>query len=318
MHTCNNFRSIRRGIPFLFFITLAGKGYAQLGPASLNGPGIAVSADYLPSSHYIRPEDSVKTASTTSQRRYNFGAGFNIFNHLDTATRKVNSLSVRMAASYTQLENKDYEDQIFPKELLNATIAFQYYHTMRNRWAMMGIAGVSLGTDLEDINGQDIFVQGGVLFIKTKNPHFSYGFGAVLTNTFGTPMVLPGFYIGWNSGNKFRVDIQFPEKASVSTALNKYTDLALALRMTGATYDLSHFKNNKRLMGSMQMTTGLENTWHLGKHLDAVVAGGVMLINSATFSEKKLSEMFKEKPQYRLGTNYYLSTGLRWNFIPRK
>ncbi|MFB6454247.1 DUF6268 family outer membrane beta-barrel protein [Chitinophaga sp. Hz27] len=318
MQTCYTLGFVRRGIPFIFCITLASKGYAQLGAASLKGPGIAISADYLPASHYIRPEDSVKTSSTTSQRRYNFGAGFNLYNHIDTATGKVRTLSMGLAASYTQLENKDYKDQIFPKELLNATVGFQYYRSMRNRWAMMGIAGVSLGTDLEDINGQDLFVQGGVLFIKTRNAHTSYGIGAVLTNTFGTPMVLPAFYIAWQTGNKFRVDIQFPEKASVSTNLNKYTELALALRMTGATYDVSHYVNNKRLMGSMQLTTGLENTWHLGKHLDAVVAGGVMILNSASFSEKKLSEMFKDKPEHRLGTNYYLSTGIRWNFIPRK
>ncbi|MDQ0109005.1 hypothetical protein J2T02_004146 [Chitinophaga terrae (ex Kim and Jung 2007)] len=302
----------------LFALFTGGKTYAQLGASSLNGPGIAVSADYLPASHYIRPEDSVKTKSTTSQQRYNFGAAFLLFNRVDTATKTARSLTFGLSGTYTRLSNKDYDQQIFPKELLNANAGFLYTQSMRNRWSLMAIAAVSLGTDLEEINGQDLFLQGGVLFIKQHSRRFSYGIGGVFTNSFGTPMILPAILVRWKTESRFAVDINFPEKASVSTALNKYTDLALAVRVDGNTYDVTHGVNGKRLMGYMQINAGLENTWHLGKHLDLVVAAGSSLLNNATFSDKKLSEMFKEKPNYRLGTNYYLSTGLRWNFIPRR
>lgn len=303
---------------FIVLLLIANRGYSQLGATSLNGPGIAISTDYMPASRYIRPEDSVKTRSTTSQQRYNFGAGFMLMNRVDTATNKVRTLAFGMTGSYIRLTNKDYERQIFPDELLNATVGFQYMRSMRNRWSMMAVAGVTLGTDMEEINGQDLFVQGGVLFIKQHNKRFSYGVGGMLTNAFGTPMILPALFVRWKTDSRFAIDINFPEKATVSTALSRYTDLALAVRLEGNTYDVTHGVNGKRLMGIMQVNAGLENTWHIGPHLDFVMAAGSSLANSATFADKKLSEMFKEKPYHRLGTNYYVSTGLRWNFMPRK
>lgn len=318
MQTITYWKKLQQLLFFLLLLFITNQGYAQLGATSLNGPGVAISADYLPSSHYIRPEDSVKTRSTTSQQRYNFGAGFMLFNKTDTATKKSRSLGFGVNATYIRLSNKDYDQQIFPKELLSATAGFQYMQSMRNRWSLMAIAAVSLGTDLEEINGQDLFLQGGVLFIKQSSKKFSYGVGGVLTNTFGTPMILPAVFVRWKTDSRYAIDINFPEKASITTSLNKYTDLSLAIRLSGNTYDVTHSPNGKRLMGIMQINAGLENTWHVGKHLDWVIAGGSTLVNDATFSDKKLSEMFSKKSYYRLGTNYYLSTGLRWNFIPRK
>ncbi|PSL43821.1 hypothetical protein CLV51_107132 [Chitinophaga niastensis] len=301
----------------LFLLTPAKRLWAQLGATSLNGPGIAVSVDYLPASHYIRPEDSVKTKSTTSQQRYNFGASFLLSNKVDTATGKVRNWTLAASGSYTKLTNENYDHQIFPSELLGTQLALQHYRSLHNRWSMVGLLSVGLFTDMEKIDGEDIFVNGGVLFVKQHNRRFSYGIGAMFTNSFGTPMLLPAFFIRWQTDNKFRIDINFPEKISVASSLSKQTDLALAFRLRGSAYDVEKHPDNKRLMGYSEMSLGLENTWHLNKHLDFVAAGGSILYSGATFQEKKLSEMFGEKPLHRFATNYFFSTGLRWNFQPK-
>lgn len=302
----------------LFALTPAQRLWAQLGAATPNGPGIGLSIDYLPPSHYIRGEDSVKTKSTTTQVRYNFGAMFMLSNRVDTATGKVRNWSLAAGGSYTKLTNKDYDSKIFPEELLGAQLALQHYRNINKRWGMVGILSVGLFTDMEKIDQNDIFINGGVLFIKQVNPRFSYGLGAMLTNSFGTPMILPAFMVKWQTQNKYRIDINFPEKISVSTSLNKYTDLGLAFRMNGAAYDVERGADKKRLMGHTEMSIGLENTWHLSKHIDFVATGGSILLNQTSFNEKKLSEMFSDKPNARLGTNYFFSGGLKWNFQPRR
>ncbi|WP_143305732.1 DUF6268 family outer membrane beta-barrel protein [Chitinophaga vietnamensis] len=291
--------------------------WAQLGAASLNGPGLGLSVDYLPASRYIRPEDSVKTTSTTAQQRYNFGASFLLGQHIDTATKKVRTWTLNAGGSYTKLTNKDYDaaHQVFPDELLDAQVTLLHYRSLRNpKWGLAGIVSVGLFTDMKQVDQQDIFVTGGLLFIKQHSRRFSYGLGAVLSNTFGTPMILPAFMVRWQTDNKFRIDINFPEKLSITTALSSYTDLGLALRMRGASYDVEKHPGNQRLMGYAELSAGLENTWHLNKHFDFVVAGGSILFNDITFKERKLSEMFAEKPRHRLATNLFVSTGFRWKF----
>ncbi|MEI3801274.1 MULTISPECIES: DUF6268 family outer membrane beta-barrel protein [unclassified Chitinophaga] len=302
----------------LFAFTPVQRLWAQLGATSLNGPGIGISVDYLPPSRYIRPEDSVKTKSTTSQQRYNFGAVFMLSSYVDTATGKVRNWSLSASGSYTKLINEDYDHRIFPEELLETQLALQHFRSIGNRWGMLSVLSGGVFTDMEKINGKDIFINGGVLFVKQHNRRFSYGIGAMFTNSFGTPMLLPALLIKYQTDSRFRIDVNFPEKISVSSSLNKQTDLALAFRMRGSSYDVENAPDKKRLMGYAEMSVGLENTWHLNRHIDFVASGGSILYSGTTFREKNLSEMFSDKPMHRFATNYFFSGGLRWNFQPRK
>lgn len=302
----------------LFALTPVQRLWAQLGATSLDGPGIGISVDYLPPSRYIRPEDSVKTRSTTSQQRYNFGAVFNLGSHVDTATGKVRNWTLEASGSYTKMQHQDYDNRIFPEELLGTQLALQHFRSIGNRWGMVSMLSVGLFTDMEKINSKDIFINGGVLFVKQHNRRFSYGIGAMFTNTFGTPMLLPALLVKWQTESRFRIDVNFPEKISVSHRLNKQTDLALAFRMRGSSYDVENAPDKKRLMGYSELSVGLENTWRLSRHIDFVASGGSILYSGVAFREKSLSEMFSDKPLHRLATNYFFSGGLRWNFQPRK
>lgn len=298
----------------IFILLSALTAKAQLGASSLSGPGMAVSVDYLPATHYIRPEDSLKTPATTSQQRFNFGASFLLSSSIDTATGKVRTWGLSTGGSYTKFTNKDYEQKILPGELLGAMVALQHVRSIRNHWNMMVIVSGGLFTDMEKIDGNDIFINGGVIFVKQHNPQFSYGIGAMLTNSFGPPMVLPALLLQWKTGGRFKVDINFPEKLAVSSSLSKNDDLALAFRFGGGAYDVEKSPENKRLMGYQELTLGLENTFHISPKIDFNLSAGTALLSAVTFREKSLSEMFSNRPEHRLATNLIVSAGLRWNF----
>lgn len=309
----------RRGIGMCVLIALwmmnpGGTLWAQLGAASLSGPGVAVSIDYLPASRYIRPEDSVKTKSTTSQLRYNFAAALVLSNQSDTVTGRLRSWNLITSGSYTKFKHADYDYSVFPEELLGAQVMLQHTRSIGKRWSMAAMLSFGLYTDLVKVNGEDIFINGGILFVRQHNSRFSYGIGAVLTNTFGTPIALPAFLLRWQTGGRYRFELDFPEKISASVRLNKWTDLALAVRPRGALYDVEKHSGNERLLGYMEISAGLESTWHLAKQFDFVVTGGSILTSGISFREKKLAEIFKEKSIHGLSTNYFFSAGFRWNF----
>ncbi|MCW3465342.1 DUF6268 family outer membrane beta-barrel protein [Chitinophaga nivalis] len=317
------FKVVEKGKRYYIILALllgipAQKALAQLGGVPLLQPGMSVSVDYLPASHYIRPEDSLKTGATTSQKRYNFATSFLLHSRVDTATGKARLWGLGTTASYTQLTNKDYEKTLFPKELLATDITLQHFRTINKKWSLMAMLMVGLYTDMEKIDQNDVFINGGVVFIKQHNRKFAYGFGAVLTNSFGTPMVLPALMLRWKTGERYKIDVNFPQSISVTSSLSKYTDLALALRLRGGAYDVEQHPGNKRVMGTADISIGLENTWHLSRKIDFVAAGGSILLNKMEFQEKSLSEMFKTRPEHRLGANYFLSAGLRWNFQAKK
>ncbi|RPE05794.1 hypothetical protein EGT74_25865 [Chitinophaga lutea] len=289
---------------------------AQSGPSSLTGPGIAFQADYLPAAHYIRPEDSIKTASTTATRRYSFGAAFDLRKRVDTASGKFRSWGLGVEASYMQFSNKQYEKTILPDELFGAGIALRHYRSINRKWSVMGVLAAGVYTDLEAIDGNDIFLNGGVIFINQLNRRFSYGFGAVLSNTFGTPMVLPAVLVKWTPAGKFNVQVAIPEGISASYRVNGFLETGLGLRLNGNSYDVESRVSSKRLMGYREMTLGLENTFHLTKHVSFSLSGGYALLRSADYRHKRLSEMFSTQPEHRLAANWFASAGFRVNFKP--
>jgi hypothetical protein len=287
---------------------------AQLGASSLNGPGIAFNAEYLPASRYIRPEDSVKTQSTTTIKRYTLGAAFNLYTKADTATHRFRSWTLGISGSYMEFTNKKYEKEIMPKRLLGTQVALQHLRNISPKWSIMIMASAGLFTDMEEITSKDLFLNGGVLFIKQQNPHFAYGFGAVLTNSFGTPMVLPGFLVQWNTGKKFNVEIAIPEKLKVSYKPASYWETAIALRMNGGIYDVEKSKDGRRLLGYREALAGWENSFSLTKNISFNVAAGATLLRSVDYRKKSLSELFKTMPEHKLATNWYASAGIRVQF----
>ncbi len=306
----------RQGIVLLVLIVLlpGKKLLAQLGAASLKGPGIAFSVDYLPASHYIRPEDSVKTRATTAQRRYNFGISCMLSNKTDTVTHKTRSWALAASGSYSKLSNEKYDKNIFPSELLTTELALQHYRSLGGKWGLMAILSGAVSYDREQFSTNDIFINGGVLFVKQANPHFSYGFGAVLTNTFGVPMLLPAFIMKWQTEHKFKIELNLPEKAGISYNLNKQDNIALNLRLRGEAYNLQNRPDTGRLMAYKEISAGLENTLHLSKKVDFVAAAGSVFYSGVEFRKKSLSQMFTTAPFHRLSANYFLSAGLRWSF----
>ena len=108
---------------------------AQLRPSSLNGPGIAMNADYLPASRYIRPEDSVKTYSTTAIRRMSMGIGFKLSNWKDTSMSAFRSWSMAVSGSYMKFTNEKYEKAVMPEELLGTDISLIHTRNLRGKWS---------------------------------------------------------------------------------------------------------------------------------------------------------------------------------------
>ena len=307
--------TITQAILILYLVLLSFfNAAAQLGPSSLNGPGIAINTDYLPASRYIRPEDSVKTHSTTATRRLSMAIGFNLSTWKDTSTGAFRSWSMAVSGSYMKFTNDKYENAIIPDELLGADISLIHTRNLHGKWSLMAMASAGVYTDLQKISYKDIFINGGVLFIKQQSPTFVYGFGAAFTNAFGTPMLLPGLYVQWNTGKKFKVEIVVPEKFRVSHKLNDFVETGIAVRLNGGSFDVEKYKNDRRLLGYKEMTVGWENNFYLSSLISVNIAGGTAFLRSVDYRKKSLSEMFKTMPEHRLSTNWFASAGVRIHF----
>ncbi|MEZ0007698.1 hypothetical protein ABH942_003084 [Flavobacterium sp. 28YEA47A] len=273
-----------------------------------------VKADYVPFSNYVRPIDSVKTDSKSNFKRVQ--AALEIPLSLKMVDENKPKLwSLYLQGSYATMENKYYDEKLFPTKLLNAQIGVKHIRPIGGKWSMMATLSVGVYTDLDQITVDDVLLQGGVLFIKNFKPNLAFGFGPVLTNAFGVPMVLPGIYFNWETQTALHFKIAFPEGAEIGYRFTPNFDLKAVIELDGMTAEVSRDGKSK-LLGYQQVIAGIRPQFKLGEHWTVDLTAGSTLTRSFQTNDRKISDIFKEKDMAnpKFTTTFYGAAALKWKF----
>ncbi len=295
-----------------YCLIVAGLGLTLKTNAQTGVSGI-LKADYVPFSSYIRPVDSTKTGSSSNFKRIQLGFSIPLSVKIDSAGRP-KMWAVNVEGSYASMTNRNYTEKLFPTEMLNAQIGLVHMRPISRTWSIMAMASVGVFTDMEKINSDDILVQGGVLFIKHFNPRLAFGFGPVVSNTFGVPMVLPGIYFNWVTQGRYQLHINFPEGIEFGVQINKALQLKAVVELSGMTAERNR-DNKSVLLGYQQIIAGLRPEIKLGKAVTLQLTAGTTLTRSFITTSRKLKDFFKTKElaDPRFVTTAYGAVALKWN-----
>lgn len=290
----------------LFFTPII--GVAQTG---ISGQ---VKADYVPFSNYVRPIDSVKTDSKSNFKRIQ-GALEIPLSLTMIEENKPKLWSLYLQGSYAAMENKYYDEKLFPTKLMNAQVGVKHIRPIGGKWSMMATLSVGVYTDMEQITIDDILLQGGVLFIKNFKPNLAFGFGPVLTNAFGVPMVLPGIYLNWETQGALHFKVAFPEGAEIGYRFVPNFDLKAVVELDGMTAEITKDGKSK-LLGYQQIIAGIRPQFTLGENWFFELTAGSTLTRSFQTNDRKISDIFKEKDMAnpRFTTTFYGAAALKWKF----
>ncbi|GAE63534.1 hypothetical protein CIN01S_04_01400 [Chryseobacterium indologenes NBRC 14944] len=277
------------------------------------GISAELKTEYIPFSNYIRPEDSVKTNSKSDFKRVDLNLSIPLSVKKDT-NGKIREWSMLLGGSYAKMSHKNYDNQLFPAQMLNAQVGIQHMRPLGKKWSMMMTATVGVYTDLEKIDFNDVLGQGGILFIRHFNPNLALGGGPVLTTAFGAPMVLPWIYFDWKTNGKIKFNINFPEGMEAGYQFTDKFALKAVVNLSGMSVERN--KDGKStLLGYQQITAGLRPEIQLNDKLALRLTGGTTLIRSFSESDRKISSIFKDKKvaDPRFASTFYVAVALRWN-----
>lgn len=273
-----------------------------------------LKTDYVPFSNYIRPEDSTKTDSKSNFQRVQLNLTIPL-SAKKLEDGRVKAWSLLVNGAYAKMSHRDYEESLFPKEMLNAQVGLQYIRPLgQGKWSLMIMGTVGVYTDMENIDKDDILAQGGVLFIKRFNPNLAFGFGPGVTTAFGIPMVMPFIYFDWKTGTKFKFRINFPEGAEAGYQFTDKFSLKAVLNLDGMTVERKK-EGVSKLLGYQQITAGLRPEIKLSNSLSLRLTGGSVLVRTFSENERNLKSIFKDKKQQdpSFTKSFYAAVALRWN-----
>lgn len=298
---------------FLALISLESKAQTELS-------GFRLKAEYIPMSRYIPKKTDGKTEEYTTaksdMRRVEGGISIPLSVKMDSLGRpKV--WAVTLGGSYAKIKNQDYPEQLFPEELLNASVGLMHLRPLSKSWNMLFMASAGVYTDLKGISSQDVLLMGGVIFIKQFNPNLALGVGPVVSNTFGVPMVLPAIFLNWKTNGKFQVMVNFPEKVELAFKASPAIRLKAVAEVSSMTADVN--REDKAMLSYLQVISGFQPEFKLSKSLTLQLTAGASLYRSMEFTSRKLKDFFKEKNENppHFETTAYGAIGLKWNFGKR-
>ncbi len=272
-----------------------------------------LKTEYIPHSSYIRPEDSVKTNSKSDFKRVDLNLSIPLSVKKDS-DGKVKAWSMLLGGSYAKVSHRNYENQLFPDQMLNAQVGIMHMRPLGKKWSMMMTATVGVYTDMERINFDDVLGQGGIVFIRHFSPNLALGGGPVLTTAFGVPMILPWIYFDWKTNGKIKFNINFPEGMEAGYQFSDRFALKAVVNLSGMSVERN--KDGKStLLGYQQITAGLRPEIKLNDKLSLRITGGTALLRSFSESDRKIKSIFKDKKMDdpRFASTFYVALAVRWN-----
>ncbi|RQO70511.1 hypothetical protein DBR43_21095 [Pedobacter sp. KBW06] len=285
--------------------------FSQLPPLNT----IDINTTYVPESKYRQKDGDLQNTEKT-QKRIDLGYSFMISNKVDTSTRKMDNWTAMLNGSYTWMGKPSNEHDLMPNRLFSTQFAVVNYHSISRKWGMVKVVQLGLNTDLRKFDIHDLFLSGGLLFIKNQSSRFSFGFGVFVANATNAPLVLPAVTFQLRSEGKFKFNIDLPTEVSSAYEPNKKMELKLALRFRNLSYDVENkLSPKKRYLNYMELPLGLEGKWK-SKRFDFTLGGGYMFIRNFQLKEGGIKNMFKSTPTNKLNGNIYVNAGISYRLKP--
>lgn len=298
---------------FLLVFFVKNSAFSQITPVNT----IDINAIYVPGSDYKQKDGQIENTEKI-QKRLGFGYNFLLSQKVDTTTKRTSIWTGTLKSSYMEMSNKTSDLDLIPNRLFSSDFGIGNYRSMGKKWGMVSMFSVGINSDLEKINFNDLYINGGVLFIRNYSQRFSFGFGGFVINALNTPILLPGAFLNWQTDGKFKFNVNFPTEASAAYDLNKKLELKLALRFRNMSYDIENkAEPKKRSLLYTELPLGLEGKFK-SKHFDLVLGGGYMLLRDFSVRERGIKNIYEKVPVNKMDGNLFINAGIRYRLKTTK
>ncbi|MBQ9077895.1 MAG: hypothetical protein IJY31_08675 [Muribaculaceae bacterium] len=221
-----------------------------------------------------------------------------------------------LSAKYGMLNNSGSTDYLNPDEIINTSINITHIRPINDRWGLIISLGAGVYAMPDYIRWESILANGGFSFIYNMNKNFRLGVGGGLTNSFGTPILLPMIYINWKTRGKYELNLDFAGRlrASAATWLSTRVKMELtAIEMDGMSAVIK-VDGKTKIYSSTMFKSYITPSYHFNKHLSVYLGLGADWRRSANIRNRKLKDMFNfnHSGDRHFTSAFRITAGLRY------
>ncbi|MCD8042703.1 MAG: DUF6268 family outer membrane beta-barrel protein [Tannerellaceae bacterium] len=228
--------------------------------------------------------------------------------------------AIALAGSYTDFRNQGIDRTLCPNEIMNLNLSLMHMRAINEKWSLLFMLGAGIytpHTDFSQIQIRNVLGNGGGIAIWHLRNNLNLGFGLVINNSFGYPMVFPGAIVEWNIEGKYEVHIQMLSGIELLAGMevNKYLKVYLQAEMNGA-MTLEKIQNKNRMFTHQYVNTGIQSVLQIGKGFTLPVTIGVTPYRAAYYTDRSFKAFFNDDSEYdpHFSASFYVSAAIRYGF----
>ena len=232
---------------------------------------------------------------------------------------QVRALSASLSASFAKMENEGKALEMNPDDIINANLSLSYLQPFNRKWRMMAILGAGLYSSSNEITSSSILANGGVVFIVRVNDNIDLGFGAGVTNSYGTPMAMPMLYLSWHPRwkMKFQIDLTNSLKVGASTEFGKLRLEFVGIEMDGMSA-VRKIEGRSKIYSMLMLKSYFRPSFKFNTHIGVFLEAGGNWVRSISVTDRSLKAFFKtfkeESHDPYFKTSLRLSGGIEFKF----
>ena len=233
------FDRVRRllGLCAVLLIMIIFWGGADISAQSLPRPELTISGNLVPNTAFDNPPLNDFNTYSSRVQAVDFAAELSypiVLNYGQTIWFVAGSYSQKLLDYNNWPENISTETD----RLHQISLSVALYRMVSQSWSLLVYLEPQIASTLsrDFLTFEDLSLQAAVIMEKIFNQHWTVGFGAAYSSTFGKPIPIPLLTFRYDSGRRWYAQGNLPADISVWYRAGNSTDLGFFLRADGNQY----------------------------------------------------------------------------------
>lgn len=226
--------------------------------------------------------------------------------------------NVTLSATHGWLENEGLTEELNPSRIINASVNVSHIRNISKDWMLIASLGVGIYAPTDYISFKSVLASGGAIFAYRLTDNFKIGVGVGLTNSYGTPMVVPMGYLDWSLRGRVEVLLNLSNGVKTSVKI-KATDW-LTVDVKPIEFDgmsaVVKRDGKDKLYSMFMIRSNLSLDFKMGKHFSIFAGAGGALLRNSSIKDRKIGSLFggDDKDKYRFKATPQFLAGIRYKF----
>lgn len=228
-------------------------------------------------------------------------------------------LTATINGKYASLDNEGEARIDNPDEIINIGAMLTYVVPLAQRWNILATAGATLNATPQYVRLQSMALTGGAIFMYRVNKGLNIGIGAIITTTYGQPVIIPTPFITWKRSGKFSIELNMrglPEMV-IATQINKNTKLnitPIAIENFSAVLNID---GENKLYSQRIFKSTISISHRLTRHFTLDAQAGYISYRTARIEERShkafWKRLFDSDQNSKFSPSGYFSLALKYH-----